>query len=232
MDWSVWERLEPVLLRFGVKPILAVVPDNRDPSLVVGPARVDFWERVRHWQQVGWTIALHGYQHLYETRDAGLLGVNAYSEFSGLTESVQAAKLDAALDVFRAHGVRAQAWVAPAHSFDRTTVRLLVDRGVRVISDGFYLRPVHRYGAMWIPQQLWRFRPAPVGLWTVCFHANGMDECAIARFEADVERYAPHITAVPTVLSRQVSATPGWVDHAVAGLWLSAVRLRRQRSTA
>ena len=41
---------------------------------------------------MGWSIALHGYQHLYETNDSGLLGLNKY-EFSGLSYEMQIKKL-------------------------------------------------------------------------------------------------------------------------------------------
>ena len=36
MKWSTWEKVEDILLRSNVKPILAVVPDNQDPSLRAG----------------------------------------------------------------------------------------------------------------------------------------------------------------------------------------------------
>lgn len=167
MDRRVWERLEPVLQRHGVKPILAVVPDNRDDTLVFDAARADFWQRLRGWQAAGWTIALHGHQHPYTTRDAGLVGlnaVNAVSEFAGQPEAVQRDKLQQALDRFAAGDVRVDAWVAPAHSFDATTVKLLLEFGVGVVSDGFYTRPVRHLDAAWVPQQRWRVRPAPFGL--------------------------------------------------------------------
>lgn len=231
MDWQIWARLEPTLLRHDIKPILAVVPDNRDPTLVVSPSRADFWDLVRHWQRIGWTIALHGNQHVYETKDAGLLGVNPYSEFAGLPAEVQRKKLEDGLNVFRREGVRVQAWVAPAHSFDRTTVGLLIEFGIRVISDGFYVRPVSRFGAVWVPQQLWRFRHAPCGVWTVCFHANTFDEAAIARFEADVGRFASRITDLPTAVEQFGAGAVRWSDHAMAGVWRTALRARRLQAS-
>ena len=68
MNWGTWDAGRGPDGPLGLRPILAVVPDNRDPKLVAGPPRADFWERVRGWQARGWTIALHGYQHLYVTR--------------------------------------------------------------------------------------------------------------------------------------------------------------------
>lgn len=50
MNWDMWGKIETVLRENGVKPILAVVPDNKDPLLDVGAPVSDFWERVRGWQ--------------------------------------------------------------------------------------------------------------------------------------------------------------------------------------
>src|SRR5262245_41195137 len=80
MTWAVWEGIEAHLDRHGVKPILAVVPDNLDPKLKVDPPRADFWDRVRGWQAKGYTIAIHGYQHVYVNRNPGIIGVTHNSE--------------------------------------------------------------------------------------------------------------------------------------------------------
>jgi len=142
MNWSLWASIEEVLHACGVQPILAVVPDNRDPKLQVEPPRPDFWGWVREKQTAGWSIALHGYQHLYETTDAGLLGINARSEFAGLPFERQREKLLRAVEVFHSHGIRPEAFVAPAHSFDQHTLLVLQELGITVISDGFFPTPV------------------------------------------------------------------------------------------
>lgn len=232
MNWRVWSRLQPVLDQHGVKPIMAVVPDNQDEHLVVDPPRNDFWAQVRRWQAAGWTIALHGFQHHYENTEAGLLGLNPFSEFAGLPEPVQRHKLEQALRIFAQHGVRADAWVAPAHSFDAVTVRLLLEHGVKVISDGFYARPVRHLGAAWIPQQLWRFRPAPAGLWTVCYHHNAFDDAAIGRFAADMARYAGRIVGVPDAAALAAVPDRGLADRLLSAAWLAALRIKRRRARA
>lgn len=227
MNWQVWEQLEPVLQAHGVKPVMAVVPDNRDPHLDVDAPRTDFWTRVRRWQAAGWTIALHGHQHLYATREAGLVGINRFSEFAGLAEDRQREKLQLALAVFEREGVRVDAWVAPAHSFDAVTLRLLVQAGVRVVSDGFYTRPVQHMGAVWVPQQLWRFRPMWRGLWTVCFHHNAFDRAAVERFAADIANYAVHIVDLPAAIASHAVVQRGAADAAFASAWMAALRLKR-----
>jgi predicted deacetylase len=228
MNWSVWARIEAVLTEHSIKPMLAVVPDNRDPRLMIEPARSDFWDRVRAWQAGGWCIALHGFEHLYETRSSGLLGINAYSEFAGLPYDAQRAKLDQALGVFARHGVRADAWVAPAHTFDASTVKALLELGIDVISDGFYSRPVKRLGALWIPQQMWQFRPMPFGVWTVCYHHNRLSEEGIRKFQLDIKRFASAIVTMDQVIRDDSIKESNFLDASVALTWLAALRFKRR----
>jgi len=217
MAWANWDPVERRLARLGVRPILAVVPDNRDPHLVAGPAREDFWDRVRRWQARGWTIAMHGYQHLYVTREAGLIGLNPRSEFAGLPRAEQERKLAAGLAIFREHRVRAEAWVAPGHSFDRTTVDLLTRLGLPVISDGLGRRPFSEPGgAVWVPQQIWDFCPRPPGIWTVCCHPNAWSPDQRARFLEDLEAYAARVTSMPLVLERYAGRRPSLGDRVSA----------------
>ena len=58
MRWSVWEPVEQILDAEGIRPIVAVIPDNADPSMRIEPEKADFWERVRTWQAKGWAIGL------------------------------------------------------------------------------------------------------------------------------------------------------------------------------
>jgi len=221
MNWTVWDALEEELVARGLRPILAVVPDNRDAKLVAGPARADFWERVRQWQRRGWSIALHGHQHVYVNRNAGLLGLNRQSEFAGLARSEQERKLRQGLAIFQSHGVQADAWVAPSHSFDRTTVDLLIGLGVPVISDGLGSLPYREPGpVVWVPQQLWAFRPRPAGVWTVCSHINPWQAGDLERFRGDLERYAARITDLPRVLERFGTRRPTFGDR--CGAWCAA----------
>lgn len=201
MNWTVWEEIERHLLRLDIRPILAVVPDNRDPGLQVGPAAPDFWDRVRAWQQRGYTIALHGHQHVYINRERGLMRLTAHSEFTGLSYAEQRDKLEKALAIFAAQGVRADAWVAPSHSFDRTTLRVLADLQLNVISDGLWPWP-HRDagGRFWVPQQLWQFEPRPAGIWTVCNHHNAWSDRDLQLFIRYVDAHAGRMTDVDTVL--------------------------------
>jgi peptidoglycan/xylan/chitin deacetylase (PgdA/CDA1 family) len=228
MNWSVWSAIEPMLLKHSVAPLLAVVPDNQHPKLKVQEPRPDFWDWVRERQAAGWCIALHGYQHLYVSENAGIMGINARSEFAGLPEAVQRDKLVKALEIFRNHGVRADAWIAPGHSFDEVTVRLLLELGVDTISDGFFLSPVQHLNAYWIPQQFWHFRPMPGGVWTVCLHCNAYGEAEIARLRDWLEEYSDRMLSVSETKRLHPPRPPNWADRGFAALipGLRAIRRR------
>lgn len=226
MDWVVWEKIEAMLLKHNIKPILAVVPDNRDPKLTVDTPRNDFWERVRAWQAAGWTIAIHGYQHVYSTPHAGLMGINHYSEFAGLSYEEQYHKLEQGLAIFAEHNVRADAWIAPAHAFDTNTVRALLALKVDVISDGYYWRPVKRLGALWIPQQLWRFRQMPFGLWTVCLHHNRYTEAQLKNLEANFDEYASAIISFAQGMQEVTAQEINFLDYLMEVYWRSLLYLK------
>ena len=197
MNWKVWDSLEPILQEARLQPLLAVVPDNQDPQLDCGEADPAFWQRVRAWQQRGWSIGLHGFEHRYVTKSPGIIGRNPYSEFAGLVEGEQRSKLVNALAIFQSEGVTPDAWVAPAHSFDRTTLRLLAELGVDCISDGYALSPyVDTEGLLWVPQQLGKFRWMPAGTWTVCLHVNGWGTGEVGRFQRDLQAFRERIAGL------------------------------------
>lgn len=225
MNWTVWEQIETVLTRYRVRPIIAVIPDNQDPHLKVAEANPDFWNRVRGWQSKGWAIGLHGWQHCYTTFEAGLIGVKAHSEFAGLPLNVQEEKIKKGLAVFAAQQVRADIWVAPGHSYDQNTLRALKKNGVDTVSDGYFIMPVRWHDMIWLPQQLWRFRDMPYGIWTICYHHNAWSQRELAKFEDDIQSFQARI--VPASEGVMEAHTYGWTDHLLSRLWLSAIQAKR-----
>jgi peptidoglycan/xylan/chitin deacetylase (PgdA/CDA1 family) len=203
MNWDVWNEIESILLETGVAPVIAVVPDNQDPELQIAPPVEDFWDRVRSWQARGWSIALHGYQHHYVTKESGLIGMNNYSEFAGLPESVQAKKIQKGLAIFESEGVTADTWIAPAHSFDQTTLRVLANNGLLFVSDGYSRWPyLDQHGIFWVPQQFCWFTPCRSGVWTVCFHCNHWTRELLDRFRRDLLAYREEISTLTEITAQ------------------------------
>jgi predicted deacetylase len=213
MNWQAWGVIESLLEEMNARPLLAIIPDNRDPTQRIEDARGDFWDAVRSWQARGWTIGLHGYQHLFVTQDRGLLGHDDRSEFAGLSKSEQEDKIRRGLAVFEREGITTQTWVAPNHSFDATTLDVLRETGVRVISDGNALYPyVDPEGMMWIPRQLYRFTRRPLGVWTICLHPNRWTERDLSKFARNLRTYADRLTGVDSILSTYGDRSRGFVD--------------------
>jgi len=223
-DWQRWGRLEAILDAAGVKPIVAVVPENQDPSLRLDEPRRDFWEWLQRKSLQGWCVALHGYQHANSTESHGLVGLRSSSEFAGVPYATQAAKINAALAIFNEHGICPEIFVAPWHSFDQNTLQAINTAGNDLISDGFYLRPVQRFGIVWVPQQISHFRQFPLGLWTVCLHSNNMSVEDIDALSQKLDDFRPQIIDLDTALRRFPPKPLNLTDKIFASLWTKRLR--------
>jgi len=109
---------------------------------------------------------MHGYDHiLFENIGKNIVNLSKYTEFSGLPYDIQAKKIRAGLKIFQSNKINVTTWVAPAHSFDETTLEALKDNGFSVISDGLFVTPyTDNNDFLWIPQQLWKLRKMHFGL--------------------------------------------------------------------
>jgi peptidoglycan/xylan/chitin deacetylase (PgdA/CDA1 family) len=213
MNWKIWEQIETILDKFKVYPILAVIPDNKDPKIQFDPPRSDFWDRVRYWQAKGYAIAMHGYQHKYCNTNPGIMKITHQSEFAGLPYKTQFMKLSAALTIFEKNKVKADAWIAPSHSFDEITLKILKELGIYIVSDGFWPNPFSADpGIIWIPQQLWAFKLKRSGIWTICNHHNNWDDTKLKTFEKDIEYYHEQMVSLSFAKSIGVFRSKSWKD--------------------
>jgi predicted deacetylase len=218
MQPAKWESVERVLDGHGIKPIVAVIPDNHDPALLFAPRDPEFWVRVQRWAAKGWTIAMHGSTHvMHATQEPLVLPYYRRSEFAGLTLEDQATRVRAGWQLFREHGIEPQIWVAPAHSFDLLTLEAVArETSIRVVSDGIAWDTYHEHNFYWIPQQLWGFRKRSSGLWTVCLHPNTMDAEAVASLDAKLgDEFRDRVISVADVqLRRRPKSARGRLYHA------------------
>src|SRR5438034_10018621 len=87
MNRDMWDRIEELLDRLSIRPIVGVIPENADMSLNCSAADSTFWDRVRTWEKKGWSIALHGFTHARHAtpRDAeALVPIHSETEFAGV----------------------------------------------------------------------------------------------------------------------------------------------------
>ena len=188
MDIVKWNRIENICDNFLIKPIIAVVPNNKDKKLIKNNIDLNFWNKVRGWQNKGWHIALHGYDHVYTSNNSGLVPFNNKSEFAGVSLKTQLEKTQKGINIFEKEKVKTKIWIAPAHTFDQNTLKAIkLGSDIDIISDGISLRPFKRFGFKWLPQTIWHFRKMPFGLWTACCHPNEMTDRGIDELEKFIQ---------------------------------------------
>jgi len=201
MRQTQWGKLLPVIEELGIRPILAIVPDNQDRDLLQKPADPGFWTGMRALEAAGATTALHGFRHLCRSAGKSLVPLHERSEFAGVDEHTQRQWIRTGLAMLRDQGLNPKIWVAPRHGFDRATLRALRAEGIKVLSDGLTRVPFKRGGLTWIPQQLWGPAEKRKGLWTICTHCNSARSVEVDALVAFLRRNARSFTSVDRVLA-------------------------------
>jgi predicted deacetylase len=217
---DAWQRFLPLLEKFALRPILAVVPDNHDDELRVSPPDPEFWGRMRAMEAAGATIGLHGYSHLCNSSTYSLMGLHRRTEFAGVPEETQRRWIRTGLGILRSHGLKPRIWVAPRHGFDLSTLRALRMEGIRLLSDGFARVPFSSGGLTWIPQQLWAPVEKTQGIWTICIHANTASDEQVSQLELFLHQHAAQFTSVDRVLDEFPPAKLGGMEWVYARLAL------------
>ena len=146
MDWKSFEAFEQLFERYGCYPLLGIVPDNLDPKLSVDPAREAFWKKMQELQKKGWTLSMHGCHHVYTTKRGGSFPLNAQSEFAGKSYEEQYQLLESGQKKLLDRGIETKLFMAPGHTFDKTTLRALKALGFTHVTDGFGDLPYVRSG--------------------------------------------------------------------------------------
>ncbi len=194
LDMAKFNRMKDIFDRYQVKPLIGVIPDNRDPKLIVGDVDADgiedsFWDWVRYLQNnCGWTVAQHGHAHIYVNKKPGLLRQNRYSEFVGLSLEEQSEQIRKGKSILEEQGIFSDIFMAPAHTYDRNTLRALKANGFRYVTDGFARYPYDYMGIKFIPC-LHDVPEKIKGLATVCLHTNETRDEVYAKIEAYLQNH-------------------------------------------
>jgi peptidoglycan/xylan/chitin deacetylase (PgdA/CDA1 family) len=232
MRRELWDPLEQALDAAGIRPIVGVIPDNRDAMLHLSPADPRFWDRVRSWQRKGWSIAMHGLHHVYHAVPKGsepLLPASGGSEFVGLSLEVQRKMIRRSQEIFTSESVKPDLFMAPAHSLDSNTLLALeAETTIRVISDGHSVSPYREAAFTWIPQQIWHLRYLPNGVWTVCLHPNTMSRADLQDLVETLPRYRPAITELAAIQAASIREKDV-LDRLVARIYAGFLELKRSR---
>ena len=178
MDRAKWQRMENILDKYGVKPLVGVIPDNADPETMIEPEDPGFWDKALKWRDRGWSIALHGYNHVCTTKTGGLNPVHKRSEFAGLTYGEQKEKIFKGYTILKKHGLEVEWFFAPSHTFDKNTLKAIKEcTSICYISDMIATKPYLYEGITFAPCQMGRLREMSIkGYWCACYHPNIMKD--------------------------------------------------------
>ena len=184
MNWENFRFFLKLFEEAGITPLLGIVPESRDEKLRCGKPREDVYEVMRGLKKKGFCFALHGCYHLYTTKKGGLFPLNTCSEFAGVPYEKQKEMLSFGKRQLEEQGIEAGIFMAPAHSYDKNTLRALKELGITKVTDGFGKEPYTCKGLTFYPISflLGRSLKQKNGVTTLVLHANTVTE-------ADKERY-------------------------------------------
>lgn len=229
MDREKWQRMEDLLDKYGVKPLVGIIPANAFSEAMRGPEDIGFWTKAIGWEKKGWSIALHGYDHVYIT-DRGMEGLNPMwqrSEFSGVPLEKQKEKISKGYTKLMKYGLKPKYFFAPSHTFDENTLEALrCESNIRIISDTIGRWPYKKGDFVFIPQIsghcIKMFLP---GIYTFCFHPNVMNDSAFVALEHFLERYRDHFTDFESINIESVKEK-SILDKFITGVFFGIRKVR------
>ena len=193
-----WNKIEDLLDKYSIRPLVGIIPHCEDPMMDEYESDGCFWQRVDSWLDKGWTIAMHGYNHVYSSACGGLNPVNRRSEFAGVSLAEQKEKIKKGIHIFNEHGIHPKVFFAPSHTFDINTIEALKTVGnIHIISDTVANKPYSEYGMTFVPQQSGKVRRLPFDTITFCYHPNTMNEENFSELERFIVAYRKRFIDFP-----------------------------------
>ena len=191
MDWEKFRRLEVLLDKYHIAPLLGIVPDNQDANLMRNPVMPEFESYIKNWESKDWVLAMHGWKHIYTTKKGGLFPLNNFSEFAGVFKDKQREMIFDGIEKLQKQGIKTNIFMAPAHSFDKNTLLVLKEAGFKYITDGFGTTPYEWKGLTFLPIAFQKNKDIEKdnGYTTLVFHTNTMKEQDFLNFEKVLEKH-------------------------------------------
>lgn len=186
-----WNRIENLLDKYNVKPLVGIIPACKDPDMEKYPIDEKFWDvQVQSWKLKNWTFAMHGFNHVFGSMCCGINPVDNYSEFAGLSFEVQCQKIRGGVNILRKYGIEPLVFFAPAHTFDLNTIKALKQESkIRIISDVPANKPFFKYEMTFVPQQSGQVRELLFDTTTFCYHPNNMNDSDFEELEIFLKKH-------------------------------------------
>lgn len=236
-DPERFNRLCDLFGRYQIPAVLGTIPDNRDDSIRFNPAGDGaFVARLKDLEKDGWEIAMHGYRHIKQTEDGGILGLNRASEFAGRPYEDQAADIRQGKNLLYESGFDPVTFIAPWHAYDANTLRALAQYGFTAFSDGWSLYPTMAAGLLQVPVILWsapnrmKMLNRLGGIYTVCLHPHLVGDDELARLERFFRDERPEVVTIRSLVA-QAGTVSRWTlrKRVLNGLF---TRLYKRRGNA
>lgn len=204
MNYENWLKMELLLDKYEIKPLVGIIPHCEDTEMDKYGENLQFWDKVQSWIIKGWSIAVHGFNHVYSTKDGGINPVNLRSEFAGESLAVQKEKIGKAISIMKEHDIEPKVFFAPAHTFDENTIIALKEcSDIRIISDTISNKPYNECGMTFIPQQSGRVRYLPFSMVTFCYHPNTMCKSDFDKLEQFLKKYGTQFISFPEIYTER-----------------------------
>ena len=186
MNWSLMDKCESLFDKYKIKPLLGIIPINKDPNLLQYPYNSKFWERVVDWKNKGWEITMHGFNHLYTQNSDNKKDIFNYggnSEFYGLEYSEQLSKIQSGLQEFKKRNLKIRSFFAPNHIYDENTLKALKASDIKIVIDGYGLFPYFKDQILFVPQLFYKEIILPFGIQSTQMHINYWNDKNFENFE-------------------------------------------------
>lgn len=173
MNFKRFKIAVELMDKYNIKPLLGVIPDCKDSDLMIDEKHEDFWDYIKSLQNKGYTIAMHGVNHVFTSQQKGVTNNRIGSEFSGVPLSKQVEIIQEGKRILETHDISTKVFFAPAHSYDWNTIKALGSCGFEYMSDGKSTKPYMLDHVKCLPC---RANGCPVigksGYYTAVFHAH------------------------------------------------------------
>lgn len=204
MNWEIMSKCEKLFEKFNIKPLIGVIPNNKDKELAGYPKINNFWDKVRGWQSSGWEIAMHGFTHIYDssTNKKDFFGYGGKSEFFGHPLELQKKRVNNGLKIFKNENISIRSFFAPNHTYDLNTFEALRQNGITNVIDGYGLFPYNEFGLNFVPQLFYKEKLLPFGIQSTQMHLNYMDENKFLKFENFIVKNSSKIITLNEALTK------------------------------
>ncbi len=226
MNWEMMDRCKNLLDTLDIKPVVGVIPNNKDKELLSFPKREGFWQIVKNWQSSGWSIAMHGFNHLYntETNKKDYFNYGGKSEFFGRSYEDQLFKIKEGLKIFEQNNIRIEIFFAPNHTYDNNTFKALKNAGIHKIIDGYGIMPFIFDEIKFVPQLFYKLYFLPYGIQSTQIHINNWTEQDFKTFEDFVKKNKKKIISSNFAFSR---TSDKFYIKIINNLFKSLLKLKR-----